>query len=247
MARSLGPAAGVGSRLPRRSGSRCRPGSTARRTSFAAPPSRPAGSSSWARPRRNGPSGRSGDEQRPRTRGRVQCRGRGRRLRRRRACVPPHDARPRWPSFARMSRSSRAEFTFLLNNHGLLGIMPSSSWRRRSRWSARASGTRGRVSPPYYNVDAAAWAHRVLPDGHGTLLGWKKTSTEALRRAFVAPTTAFFVAVAFHFARSARSSASPPWRGARRFTAACSGSALKAFNAITPVLGFTRSPYSTSS
>jgi cytochrome c-type biogenesis protein CcmF len=143
------------------------------------------------------------------------------------------EARPRMESL--LSR----EFTFLLNNYGLLGIMlfilvaTTFPMVSEALWNEKVT-----VGPPYYN----AWMQPLgltvfLLMGVGTLFGWKKTSREALKRAFVAPTTAALAAVAAHFALGARLGfpavvwSEPIYSGAL-------GAALRAFNAYTPVLGF---------
>jgi cytochrome c-type biogenesis protein CcmF len=69
------------------------------------------------------------------------------------------------------------------------------------------------------------------------LFGWKKTSPEALKRAFVVPTTAALLAVAVHFVFGKKLGfpavvwSEPIYQGAL-------GSLLRAFNAFTPVMGF---------
>ncbi|MFO0734442.1 MAG: cytochrome c-type biogenesis CcmF C-terminal domain-containing protein [Labilithrix sp.] len=139
----------------------------------------------------------------------------------------------------RMESIFSREFTFLLNNYGLLGIMlfvlvaTTFPMVSEALWNEKVT-----VGPPYYN----AWMQPLglivfFLMGMGTLLGWKKTSTEALRRAFVAPTTAFFVAVAFHFALG-KKLGFPAVAWSEAIYGGVLGSALKAFNAITPVLGF---------
>ncbi len=139
----------------------------------------------------------------------------------------------------RMESVLSREFTFLLNNFGLLGIMlfilvaTTFPMVSEALWNEKVT-----VGPPYYN----AWMQPLgltvfLLMGVGTLFGWKKTSTEALKRAFVVPGTSFFVAAAAHFALGAKVGfpavvwSEPIYGGAL-------GKALAAFNAYTPVLGF---------
>ncbi len=130
------------------------------------------------------------------------------------------------------------EFTFLLNNWGLLGIMAfilvatTFPMVSESLWNEKVT-----VGPPYYN----AWMQPLglgvfFLMGVGTLFGWKKTSTDALKRAFMVPATMAFVAASLHFALGAKVGfpavvwSEPIYGGAL-------GKALAAFNAYTPVLG----------
>ena len=106
----------------------------------------------------------------------------------------------------RMESIFSREFTFLLNNFGLLGIMlfvlvaTTFPMVSEALWNEKVT-----VGPPYYN----AWMQPLgltvfFLMGVGTLFGWKKTSPEALRRAFIPPVTAFWLAVAAHFALGKR-------------------------------------------
>ena len=139
----------------------------------------------------------------------------------------------------RMESIFSREFTFLLNNFGLLGIMlfvlvaTTFPMVSEALWNEKVT-----VGPPYYN----AWMQPLgltvfFLMGMGTLFGWKKTSPEALRRAFVAPVTVFFLAVALHFALGKRLGfpavvwSEPIYGGAL-------GAVLRAYNAYTPVMGF---------
>src|ERR1700722_10983875 len=81
------------------------------------------------------------------------------------------------------------ELTFLLNNWGLLGFMlfvlvaTTFPMISDALWNEKVT-----VGPPYYN----AWVQPIgltifALMGIGTLFGWKKTSDEALRRAFRIP------------------------------------------------------------
>ncbi len=130
------------------------------------------------------------------------------------------------------------EFTFLLNNFGLLGIMlfilvaTTFPMVSEALWNEKVT-----VGPPYYN----AWMQPLglsvfFLMGSGTLFGWKKTSNEALKRAFVFPLSAMLITAALHFALGKKIGypavmwSEPIYDGAL-------GHALRAFNAYTPVLG----------
>jgi cytochrome c-type biogenesis protein CcmF len=143
------------------------------------------------------------------------------------------------PNRPQMESILSREFTFLLNNYGLLGIMlfilvaTTFPMVSEALWNERVT-----VGPPYYN----AWMQPLglvvfFLMGVGTLFGWKKTSPEALKRAFVAPTTAAFLAVAAHFALG-RKLGFPAVVWSEPIYGGALGSALRAFNAYTPVLGF---------
>lgn len=143
------------------------------------------------------------------------------------------------PNRPRIESVLSREFTFLLNNYGLLGIMlfvlvaTTFPMVSEALWNEKVT-----VGPPYYN----AWMQPLgltvfFLMGVGTLFGWKKTSPEALKRAFVFPTTAALLAVAIHFTLGKKLNfpavvwSEPIYGGAL-------GSLLRAFNAYTPVLGF---------
>ncbi len=146
------------------------------------------------------------------------------------------------PNRPRMESLLSREFTFLLNNYGLLGIMlfvlvaTTFPMVSEALWDEKVT-----VGPPYYN----AWMQPLgltvfFLMGVGTLFGWKKTSPEALKRAFVVPTTAGLLAVAAHFLLGPKLGfpavvwSEPIYGGAL-------GAVLRAFNAYTPVLGFSLS------
>jgi cytochrome c-type biogenesis protein CcmF len=139
------------------------------------------------------------------------------------------------------------ELTFLLNNWGLLGFMlfvlvaTTFPMISEAFWNEKVT-----VGPPYYN----AWVQPIgliiySLMGVGTLFGWKKTSPEALRRAFRIPVAALVIAAALQFAfgKAVGFPAvvfSPPiYPGAL-------GQALRGFNAVTPVLGFALSAFNAS-
>ncbi len=74
--------------------------------------------------------------------------------------------------------------------------------------------------------------------GIGTLFGWKKTSPEALRRAFRAPLIAMGSRRAAPLRDRPQPSASPPSCGATPIYTGALGAVLRVFNAFTPVIGF---------
>jgi cytochrome c-type biogenesis protein CcmF len=94
------------------------------------------------------------------------------------------------------------EFTFMLNNWALLAFMGFVLVATTFPMISEAIwGEKVTVGPPYYN----AWIQPLgliifILMGVGTLFGWKKTSTEAFRRACIAPVVATVVAVVLHFA-----------------------------------------------
>jgi len=131
------------------------------------------------------------------------------------------------------------EFTFLLNNYGLLGIMlfvlvaTTFPMVSEALWNEKVT-----VGPPYYN----AWMQPLgltvfFLMGVGTLFGWKKTSPELLKKAFVAPTSAALLGVAVHFALG-KKIGFPAIVWSEPIYGGFIGDALRVFNAITPVLGF---------
>ncbi|HVH41901.1 MAG TPA: cytochrome c-type biogenesis CcmF C-terminal domain-containing protein [Labilithrix sp.] len=143
------------------------------------------------------------------------------------------------PNRPRMESILSREFTFLLNNYGLLGIMlfvlvaTTFPMVSEALWNEKVT-----VGPPYYN----AWMQPLgltvfFLMGVGTLFGWKKTSPEALKRAFVFPTTAALLAVAVHFAFG-KKLGFPAVVWSEPIYDGLLGTLLRAFNAYTPVLGF---------
>ncbi len=130
------------------------------------------------------------------------------------------------------------EFTFLMNNLGLLiflfFVLAFTTFPMVSEafWNEKVS-----VGPPVYN----AWIQPValvifFLMGVGTLFGWKKTSEHALRRNFFVPALVLLITVVAHFAIGGRIGypavvwSEPVYSGAW-------GKVLRAFNAFTPVLG----------
>lgn len=143
------------------------------------------------------------------------------------------------PNRPRMESLLSREFTFLLNNYGLLGIMlfvlvaTTFPMVSEALWNEKVT-----VGPPYYN----AWMQPLgltvfFLMGVGTLFGWKKTSPDALRRAFVAPTTAGLLAVILHFV-AGKQIGFPAVVWSEPIYGGPIGAMLRAFNAFTPVLGF---------
>jgi cytochrome c-type biogenesis protein CcmF len=142
------------------------------------------------------------------------------------------DVRPRMESV--WSR----EFTFLLNNWALLGflffVLVATTFPMLSEalWDEKVT-----VGPPYYN----AWVQPIgfviyALMGIGTLFGWKKTSPQLLRRAYRWPLGVTAAAVIGHFAIG-KSVGHPAVVWGDAIYGGVLGSGLRAFNAITPVLG----------
>jgi cytochrome c-type biogenesis protein CcmF len=130
------------------------------------------------------------------------------------------------------------EFTFLLNNWGLLALMTFILVATTFPMLSEAlSGEKVSVGPPYYN----AWVQPLglivfLLMGIGTLFGWKKTSPGSLRRAFIAPAVTFCAAGALHLAFG-KSLGFPAIAWSDAIYEGSLGNALRVFNAVTPVLG----------
>ncbi len=131
------------------------------------------------------------------------------------------------------------EFTFLLNNWGLLGFMgfvlvaTTFPMISEAVWNEKVT-----VGPPYYN----AWVQPIALViftlmGVGTLFGWKKTSQAALRRAFVAPTVTMGIAAVLHLALG-KMLGFPAIVWTDAIYDGPLGQGLRAFNAVTPLLGF---------
>ena len=139
------------------------------------------------------------------------------------------------------------EFTFLLNNFGLLGFMgfvlvaTTFPMVSEALWNEKVT-----VGPPYYNV----WLQPLglgifFLMGVGTLFGWKKTSDAALKRAFVAPGIAWAVAVVLHFALG-KAVGHPAIVVSEPIYGGVLGESLRYFNAVTPVLGFSLVVFNTA-
>jgi len=131
------------------------------------------------------------------------------------------------------------ELTFLLNNWGLLGFMlfvavaTTFPMISEAFWNEKVT-----VGPPYYN----AWVQPIgltifMMMGIGTLFGWKKTSDEALKKAFRVPLAVFALAVLFQFLLGDKVGfPAVVWSDA--IYEGWLGKALRGFNAFTPVMGF---------
>ncbi len=131
------------------------------------------------------------------------------------------------------------EFTFLLNNYALLGFMlfvcvaTTFPMISEAFWNEKVT-----VGPPYYN----AWVQPIglvifALMGIGTLLGWKKTSPQLLRKAFfwlpsfhAGAAVVLLALVGKKIGFAAVVWGEPIYAGAL-------GQGLRAFNAITPALG----------
>ncbi len=131
------------------------------------------------------------------------------------------------------------EFTFLLNNYGLLMVMffvlvgTTFPMVSEALWKEKVT-----VGPPHFN----AWLQPIglgvfFLMGVGTLFGWKKSSEQQLKKNFMVPVGIFFVAVALHFALG-KAIGHPAVVWSPPVYAGPMGTALQAFNAYTPVLGF---------
>jgi c-type cytochrome biogenesis protein CcmF len=143
------------------------------------------------------------------------------------------------PNRPRMESVLSREFTFLLNNYGLLGIMlfvlvaTTFPMVSEALWNEKVT-----VGPPYYNAWMQPLGLSVLfLMGIGTLFGWKKTSPDAFRRVFVAPAVVGLLAVVVHFA-AGKSLGFPAVVWSEPIYGGWLGAVLRAFNAYTPVLGF---------
>ena len=130
------------------------------------------------------------------------------------------------------------EFTFLLNNWILCSLLFFILIATTFPLISEAlTGEKVTVGPPFYK----AWVQPLglvllLLMGVGTLFGWKKTSNEALRRAFRAPLITLGAAAALHLAFG-RMLGFPAVVLGDPVYAGWLGSALRAFNALTPVMG----------
>ena len=131
------------------------------------------------------------------------------------------------------------ELTFLLNNWGLLGFMlfvlvaTTFPMISEAFWNEKVT-----VGPPYYN----AWVQPIgltifTLMGLGTLFGWKKTSDDALKSAFRAPAIAFVLAAVLHLAFG-KAVGFPALVWTEAIYGGALGQGLRAFNAVTPLLGF---------
>ncbi len=131
------------------------------------------------------------------------------------------------------------EFTFLLNNWALLGfllfVLVATTFPMLSE---ALSGEKVTVGPPYYNAWVQPLGLTIFAlMGIGTLFGWKKTSTAALKRAFIAPGVAMGVAIILHFTIG-RALGFPAVVWGDPIYGGAMGAVLRTFNAFTPVIGF---------
>lgn len=142
-----------------------------------------------------------------------------------------HD-RPELESF--LSR----EFTFMINNWGLLGFMLFVCVATTFPMITEAiSGDKVSVGPPYYN----AWVQPLglvifFLMGVGTLFGWKKTSDDSLKKAFRAPLIAMAVVLAVHVTLGTALGFPAVVYGDPIYPGAL-GAGLRFFNAHTPWMG----------
>ncbi len=132
------------------------------------------------------------------------------------------------------------EFTFLLNNWALLGFMvfvlvaTTFPMISEAVWKEKVT-----VGPPYYN----AWVQPIgltifFLMGVGTLFGWKKTSDDALKRAFRIPIAAAIAMMVLHFTLGAKIGY-PAVVYSDSIYPGPLGAVLRAFNAYTPVIAVT--------
>lgn len=139
------------------------------------------------------------------------------------------------------------ELTFLLNNWGLLGFMlfvlvaTTFPMISEAFWNEKVT-----VGPPYYN----AWVQPIgltifALMGAGTLFGWKKTSSDALRRAYRVPLAALFLTGVLHLAFG-RTLGFPAMVWSAPIYAGALGQALRTFNAATPLLGLSLAAFNAS-
>jgi cytochrome c-type biogenesis protein CcmF len=139
------------------------------------------------------------------------------------------------------------EFTFLLNNYGLLTFMlfvlvfTTFPMITEAFLKEKVS-----VGPPIFNAFLQPVGLMVFfLMGVGTLFGWKKSSDAQLKKNFMIPVGVFLGAIGIHLAFGKWLGFpavvwSPPLYGG------IMGSALQAFNAITPVLGFSLALFNAS-
>jgi cytochrome c-type biogenesis protein CcmF len=131
------------------------------------------------------------------------------------------------------------EFTFLLNNWILCSllffVLVATTFPLISEG---LTGEKVSVGPPFYK----AWVQPLgllllILMGVGTLFGWKKTSPDALRRAFRAPLIALAAGAALHLA-AGRAIGFPAIVWSDPIYTGPLGAVLRAFNAFTPLMGF---------
>lgn len=98
------------------------------------------------------------------------------------------------------------EFTFLLNNWALVGLMVfialATVWPRLSEWLLDQKAT---VGPTFYNAFIPPVALvLIFLMGTAPLLGWRKTSERLFYRSFTFPVSAMLVAAVAHLALGER-------------------------------------------
>ncbi len=130
------------------------------------------------------------------------------------------------------------EFTFLLNNWVLCSllffILVATTFPLISE---ALTGEKVTVGPPFYK----AWVQPLgvlllVLMGVGTNFGWKKTSTDSLRKSFRAPVAAMGLAALLHFAIG-RSVGFPAVVWSDPIYSGVIGATLRVFNAFSPVIG----------
>jgi cytochrome c-type biogenesis protein CcmF len=130
------------------------------------------------------------------------------------------------------------EFTFLLNNWILVSLLFFILIATTFPLISEAlTGEKVTVGPPFYK----AWVQPLgllllVLMGVGTLFGWKKTGPTALRRAFRAPLITWVVAAALHFSLG-KALGFPAVVYSESIYPGALGAILRAFNALTPVMG----------
>ncbi len=129
------------------------------------------------------------------------------------------------------------EFTFMLNNWGLMAFMlfvlAATTFPMVSEavWNEKVT-----VGPPYYN----AWVQPIgltvfFLMGVGTLFGWKKTSDDLLKKNFMRPVVITVAFAVLHLLLGRKLGYAPVVWSEPIYGGAL-GRTLAAFNAITPVL-----------
>jgi cytochrome c-type biogenesis protein CcmF len=131
------------------------------------------------------------------------------------------------------------EFTFVLNNWVLCSllffILIATTFPLISEG---LTGEKVTVGPQFYKVWVQPLGITLLfLMGVGTLFGWKKSGKDALRRAFRAPLIAMGCAVVLHLSLG-RLAGFPAIVWSDALYPGAMGAVLRAFNAVTPLLGF---------
>ncbi len=130
------------------------------------------------------------------------------------------------------------EFTFLMNNWGLLSMMGVILVATLFPLLGELlAGEKVTVAPPHYN----AWVQPLglfifFLMGSGSLFGWRKTSEAALKNAFLFPVLAAGVVALLHGTFGARFGYAAMVPGERLYSGPL-GAILQSFNSITPILG----------